>query len=156
MSKCCYFLICLYFNIDLDQDGCLIYIEIFGGIDLIVMYKIIISECMFNNFVVEYECVVDFCFFVCFCKVGYFFEICCFIIDFKGVVIICVFQVYFYVCQVFVIFQNYYFECFGKMYFINVFWGFFIVWGVVKGWFDFVIVQKIYVFGSGYQFEVFK
>lgn len=60
-------------------------------------------------------------------------------------------QVYGYLQRASAVSQNYYPERLGKMYVINAPWGFSSVFAVVKRFLDPVTVNKIHVYGSGYQ-----
>lgn len=132
------------------------YIETLGSIDMTAMLKITSAERMLTNLAVEYERVSDPRLPACSRKAGSLLETCCSIMDLKGVTLTKVPSVYSYVSQVTVISQNCYPERLGKLYLINAPWGFSTVWSVVKGWLDPITVDKIHIFGSGYQTELLK
>ena len=69
----------------------------------------------------------------------------------KGVGLSKATQVYGYLQQASAVSQNYYPERLGKMYVVNAPWGFSSVFAVVKRFLDPVTVNKIHVYGSGYQ-----
>ena len=111
---------------------------------------------MVQNLVCEYEKMADPRLPACSRKSGYLLETSCSIMDLKGVGIGKATSVYGYLQAVSAISQNYYPERLGKMYIINAPWGFAGVFSVVKRFLDPVTVNKIHVFGSGYEKELLK
>ncbi|KAK2873730.1 hypothetical protein FQN49_002128 [Arthroderma sp. PD_2] len=137
-----------------DKDGRPVYIEQLGKIDLTAMYKITTSDRMLKHLVCEYEKVSDNRLPACSRKAGHLLETCCTILDMKGVGISNASSVIGYIRQASGISQNYYPERLGKLYIINAPWGFSTVFSIVKGFLDPVTVNKIHVFGSGYEAEL--
>lgn len=134
-----------------DIDGRPVYIEQLGSVDLEAMRKITTDERMLQNLVVEYEKMVDPRLPACSRKAGKLLETCCTIFDLKGVGLATAGQVYGYLQRASAVSQNYYPERLGKLYVINAPWGFSSIFAVVKRFLDPVTVNKIHVYGTGYQ-----
>ncbi|KAF1808923.1 Sec14 cytosolic factor [Eremomyces bilateralis CBS 781.70] len=134
-----------------DKDGRPVYIEQLGKIDLAAMYKISTGDRMLKNLIVEYEKMADPRLPACSRKAGHLLETSCTIMDLKGVGLGSASSVYGYLKQASGVSQNYYPERLGKMYIINAPWGFSTIFSFIKGFLDPVTVEKIHVFGGGYQ-----
>lgn len=115
------------------------------------MYKITTEQRMLSNLVMEYEKVSDPRLPACSRKAGSLQETCCTIMDMKGVGLSKAPSVYGYLQKASAVSQNYYPERLGKLYVINAPWGFSTIFNFVKRFLDPVTVNKIHVYGGGYE-----
>ncbi|KAK4056238.1 cytosolic factor, phosphatidylinositol/phosphatidylcholine transfer protein [Microbotryomycetes sp. JL221] len=139
-----------------DKDGCPIYVQQVGKLDMKQLDKHTSMDRLTQHLVVEYEHCHRVRWPTCTRIKGRLVETTCTILDCKGVSLTQFWKIRHQIQTAAIMSQNNYPSTMGRFYIINAPWAFSTAWSVVKGWLDEATVVKINILGSDYQHELLR